>query len=110
VITLARADVEEQAAINLPKLAAELRGMIESVSSGSVERFNDLLLLAGYADSEAYWDYNYLKVAEECFEVRDGFPRIQSADLLPGVERVSYSIRLSACRPFQARPLWRTQT
>ncbi|MEK6323316.1 MAG: PD-(D/E)XK motif protein [Acidobacteriota bacterium] len=106
VITLARADAHEQTATNLPTIVAELRTAIESVSSKSLERFNDLLLLAGYMDSEEYLDFNYLQIAEECFEVRAGFPRIQSSDLLPGVERVSYSIRLSACRPFKGQPDW----
>jgi hypothetical protein len=106
VTTLARVDIDEPTATNLPTLVAEIRRMVELVSSHSLERFNDLLLMAGYTDSEEYIDFNYLKIAEACFEVREGFPRIQSGDLLPGVEKVSYSIRLSACRPFQCQPDW----
>ena len=107
VITLARADAAQEAVINLPIIVKELRRRIELVSSAALERFNDLLLMIGYTDSEEYLDFNYLHVSEESFHVREGFPRIQSHELIAGVEKVSYSIRLSACQPFQGWPQWR---
>lgn len=107
VITLARAAAAQEAAINLPTIVEELRRTIELVSSAALERFNDLLLIIGYTDSDEYLDFNYLQVSEECFNVREGFPRIQSHELIAGVEKVSYSIRLSACRPFEGWPEWR---
>lgn len=106
VITFAKADNKQEPAINLPAIVADLRGAIELVSSAALERFNDLLLLIGYTDSDEYLDFSYLQLSEQCFQVREGFPRIKSDDLIAGVERVFYSIRLSDCRMFQGWPEW----
>jgi hypothetical protein len=107
VITLARADAGHEAVINLPTIVEELRRTIELVSSAELERFNDLLLMIGYTDSDEYLDFNYLQVSEKCFRVRAGFPRIQSNELIAGVEKVTYSIKLAACMPFEGWPEWR---
>lgn len=104
VITLARSEASQEGAINLPIVVEDLRTTIESASSAVLERFNDLLLMNGYTDSDEYLDFSYLTISEECFHVREGFPRIQTQELIAGVERVSYSIRLSACRPFLGWP------
>jgi hypothetical protein len=104
VVTLARSDAAQISVINLPLVVEDLRTSIGFASSAALERFNDLLLAVGYTDSTEYLDFNYVMVSEDSFQVREAFPRIQAHELMPGVERVSYTIRLSACRPFEAWP------
>jgi hypothetical protein len=66
-------------------------------------QFEDGLFRWGYLDVHAskYDATRYSIVRESFYEVRDGFPRLTSADIRPGIGDVGYSIALSACQPFE---------
>ncbi len=106
VYTLARQSTDEPDALTLNSMVAEIRSALAGASVSSRERFEDLLYMAGFIAREEYEDYRFSVVAVKCYKLDDGFPRIISSDLIPGVESVSYSVRLENCSEFQARPVW----
>jgi len=71
-----------------------------------VERFNDLLFLIGYVDSNSYREFSFVIADEKMYRVDEGFPRVCPADIHPGVVRLTYDIRLADCAPFEGTPAW----
>jgi hypothetical protein len=67
-----------------------------------VERFNDLLVHAGYLDvhGQRYAHTGYVVKGRRFFAVREGFPRILERELRPGVGDVRYTVQLGTCAPF----------
>ena len=55
----------------------------------------------GYAKLPEYEANTWVLNKRGYFRVGDGFPRITSADLPPGVEAVQYSIKLESCEGFR---------
>lgn len=106
VVTLGKTKPEAEDAINLPGLVSNIRTSLELDSSSQIERFNDLLHMLGYLDSERYLAFSYVLVGEKMFQVKEGFPRICSKDIHPGIEYLSYSISLAECDPFENQPDW----
>jgi hypothetical protein len=89
----------------LPDLVADVRAAL-APAPGAAQRFEDGLFRWGYLDMHEprYRDLRYTIVSESVFEVLEGFPRITSKDLRPGVGDVSYSITLAACESFRRKP------
>lgn len=106
VITLGKTAPEGKGAINLPSLIAELREEINLHCPEAIERFNDLVYLTGYIDSERYMDFSYVFTREIMYQVTDTFPRICRKDLHSGIIKLSYSINLDECSPFEKYPDW----
>lgn len=73
-----------EAAADLPVTNARLRTGLEAAGWSEA---------GGHADRWGVEHRSY-------YRVRDGFPRITGADLVPGVERVKYQILVSHCAPF----------
>ena len=94
-------------ALNLPFLISELRQLLLENSSDQLDRFNDLLINFGYIDSDVYLEYCYILTDEKVFEVVEGFPRICSKQIHKSIINISYSIKLSACKPFICSPPWK---
>jgi hypothetical protein len=110
VYTLANQSPDEAGCLSLNSVVAEIRNALSTASVTSRERFEDLLYLAGYVTREEYDEYCFSVVSIKCYQLVEGFPRIVSSSLIPGVESVSYSIRLDACAPFLAKPQWWDKT
>jgi len=106
VVTLGKTSPETTNAINLPRLIFQIRDSLKSEASEQVERFNDLLHLLGYTDSDPYLDFSYILASEKMFQVTDGFPRICSNELPRGITNLSYSISLLECASFEKWPDW----
>lgn len=106
VYTLARQSAEDPDALTLNTLVAGIRTALTEVSVASRERFEDLLYMAGFILREEYDEFRFSVVAVKCYLLTEGFPLILSSTLAPGVESVSYSIRLANCTKFQSKPLW----
>lgn len=106
VVTLGKTTLETEGAINLPGLVADIRYTLQSNASNQIERFNDLLYITGYIDSDQYLAFSYLLVGESTFEVKDGFPRICTNDTHHGIVKLSYHISLSECEIFAGQPAW----
>lgn len=106
VFTLGKTTPENTDALNLPGLVHGIRELILNQAEQQIERFNTLLLAIGYAESDKYLDFSYLVVDEMMYEVKEGFPRITTEQLSPGITRLSYSISLLDCAPFASSPEW----
>ncbi len=106
VVTLGKSTPDTEGAINLPSLVSQIKDTLESETSSQIERFNDLLYMIGYIDSDRYLDYSYILTGKKMFLVREGFPRICTDDIHHGIVKLSYNISLSECEPFHAQPGW----
>ncbi len=106
VITLGKTTPETENAINLPGLVSHIRDILQSNASNQIERFNDLLYMIGYIDSDRYLDFSYILAGEKMFQVTEGFPRICANDIHHGIVKLSYNISLSECEPFENEPDW----
>jgi hypothetical protein len=106
VYTFAGQAEDGPACITLNSTVAQIRSELTAASTTSRERFEDELFLTGYVTREEYDDYRFSIVSVKSYRLADGFPRIESRNLIAGVEAVSYSIRLDACAKFQSNPSW----
>lgn len=106
VITLGKTTPETEGAINLSGLVSQIRYILESDASNQIERFNDLLYMIGYLDSDRYLDFSYILASEKMFQVTEEFPKICTDDIHHGIVKLSYNISLSECEPFENQPGW----
>ena len=106
VYTISSADVEEAEGFSLNGLVERIRDRLEAAQEATRERFEELLFLSGYTMREEYDESKYKRIAAKCFQIRDDFPRIQLSSIPAGIERVSYSLRLGACEPYEFSPSW----
>lgn len=106
VVTLGKSEAGNPESVSIPSLVNEIRANLEVESPSGLQIFNDLLYLTGYRDLVEYEGYNYLPVSEKMYRVAPGFPRICSEQLEPGIERVSYNIKLADCESFAGTPDW----
>lgn len=101
VVTMGKSDIDNSESINLNQLVKQLEILLNNESSPSINRFEDLLIEAGYIYNQKYDDYNFLISASQVFQVFDNFPRIIPSDLKPGITKINYSISLADCAPFE---------
>ncbi|PTX92317.1 PD-(D/E)XK motif protein [Opitutus sp. ER46] len=86
---------------SLPEIVESVRATIQR-EPDAYARFSELLLLAGYVDSEAgKYSTRYAVRSQDFFEVRDEFPRIVGADIRKGVGDVKYSIAAAECAAYR---------
>lgn len=86
---------------SLGDLVDQVRTRLGS-SSHALERFESLLLEAGYARHLAHLYANKYSARDSTlFAVDEGFPRLVEADLPDGVGNVRYSVAVSACAAFE---------
>jgi hypothetical protein len=95
-------DTREGAGTSLPSLIQSIRQILLSDVSAT-ERFEDLLLAAGYLDAHEsrYMEIGYVIRKSIFFKIIRGFPRIVERDLAPGLGNVSYGLSISACTEFE---------
>lgn len=106
VYTLARQTQSAPKALSLNALVSSIRQELANASAATQERFDDLLLLAGYVPREEYEEQMFSVVELKSYRLTEGFPRIIASTLSPGIESVSYTVRLEHCAKFMARPPW----
>lgn len=106
VYTLASADKEDPNSFTLNTLVAAIRRKLDTTSEATRERFEDLLFMVGYLYSEEYEQYRFAKIALRCYKIEEDFPRIRTRGLSQGIERITYSLKLEACAPFEKSPEW----
>lgn len=89
-------DVLEQYGQTLPERVAAIRELLAGDNKAS-ELFESKLLLSGYFDLDegCYKDRHYHIRKEQCFQVKDEFPRIKKNELRMGVSEVKYNISLN---------------
>ncbi|VFQ42971.1 PD-(D/E)XK motif protein [Desulfoluna butyratoxydans] len=106
VYTIATTENDDISGFSLNDLVIRIRKKIEQSSESAYERFEELLFMTGYIWREEYDETLFKQIAIKCFEIRDNFPRISLSSIPLGVEHVTYSLKLEACKPFEAIPNW----
>jgi hypothetical protein len=104
VVTLSRCGPSDPGAVNVLSLVKVVRDECDCVSAISCEEFNNALLELHFLEDKQYEEFSYFHVGTSCFRVFDSFPRITTDMVNPVLERVSYSIPISACESFSEFP------
>lgn len=88
-------------AAGLVDVVGRVRMMLSASAPGTLPDFEDLLLQAGYLDSDSS-HYLVRVTVRSCdfAAVREGFPRITPSELRKGVFAVSYDISRDSIAPF----------
>jgi hypothetical protein len=102
VHTLATADGDDHGSFTLNTIVLGVRSALEGGSEATRERFENLLFLAGYLGSEHYDAFVFQRIATRSFQITESFPRLRSAGLPAGIDRITYQLSLEACAPFEA--------
>ncbi|WP_195903676.1 PD-(D/E)XK motif protein [Pseudomonas syringae] len=92
----------ESGSDTLPSLVDDIRDSL-SLHTGALSEFNNLLIEAGYIDSQrsSYDSTGYSTRESAVFLVEKDFPRIRENDIRAGVGDVRYSISVAQCRDYQ---------
>jgi hypothetical protein len=99
--TLGASSADNSVSRSLNDLVDEVRLALGTNHTSAVLDFELALIEAKYAKQPDY-DYDrWVLSSRRTFAVANGFPRITPAMLGNGVERVTYHIRLEACKPFE---------
>jgi hypothetical protein len=85
----------------LNALVDEVRSLAASVGSSAVDLFEIALTAARYDLNDEYDQEAWILVDRSLYAVVGDFPRIERNDLRPGVERVTYSIRVADCEDYR---------
>lgn len=87
----------------LPDVVNHLRNIIGNENIAALGRFNENLIEAGYLDihSKLYTERRYRVRNIRFFKVEGDFPRIRVTDVRDGIISCNYSVRISACAPFE---------
>lgn len=97
---LAPLPAAEPGGCTLNSLIAEVRQAVAGSGTGSADILEIALLKAGYEERPEYDDESWILVDRAFYQVAGEFPRIERSDLRPGVEKVSYSIRVADCTAY----------
>lgn len=100
VVTLSKSAGGTDNAINLPIIVNELRKNILSNQPSTCERFEDLLLQAGYIDLMEYNELYFVLSSVRFYEIRDGFPKLKPDDIPEGIVNITMDIMLDKCAQF----------
>ena len=85
-------------AFTVSDVVKEVRAAFESPLQRGL--LDSKLAAAGFFDEDDYSDCLWSEGATDYYEVKDGFPRLCSSNLTPGVRKVTYHIDLDFCREY----------
>jgi hypothetical protein len=88
--------------ISLPEIVEHLREVLGAADRAAADRFEDILLQAGYHELHAE-RYRRLKVrfqSRRLYRVGPGFPRIVRSGVASGVREAVYAVAIGDCVPF----------
>jgi hypothetical protein len=77
-----------------------VRNEILSTDEGAVDKYDSLLLAAGFRPDDDYSDSCWVEGKSRLYHVAPGFPRISVDGISTGITNVRYSVALKACEPF----------
>jgi len=100
VVELDKSPANTKEGFNLNDVSTRVRNKIESLDSGVLNRYEDLLAARGFRWEDDYSDYYWAEGLNHLYQVTDDFPRITASKLQSGVLNVKYSILLTECEPF----------
>ena len=85
---------------SVTQFVQRLRGAIQGGDQAAIEKFESLLLAAGFSEEHDYSDTRWIDGPTRLYSVSDGFPRITADQIASGVTYVRYSVSLVECEPF----------
>ena len=97
---LAQFSVSDPTARTLNSLVTEISLLAKNAGEKACDLLDIILLRASYEPRDEYDEEAWLLIDRALYDVRDDFPRIERRDLRPGVENVTYSIRVSDCQRY----------
>ena len=100
VIELDKSPSDSKEGFNVNEVTSRVRNKIESLDSGSINSYEDLLAATGFRWEDDYKDYYWKEGLTHLYYVSSDFPRITADKLKSGVSNVKYSISLTECEPF----------
>lgn len=98
VYTLVNTD--EKSAFTINSLIGSIRDEILTESPSTRERFEDLLLQAGYLHNESYDEFSFKETEFTSYSIKEGFPRLIASEIPPGILTATYEIHLDSCSNF----------
>ncbi|WP_316195587.1 MULTISPECIES: PD-(D/E)XK motif protein [unclassified Bradyrhizobium] len=100
VVELDQAPADTFQSFTLTELAARVRDRLLLGDAGVADVLDRLLAATGFGWLDDYSDSRWVEGQSHIFRLADGFPRLGSSSLPPGVTNVRYSISLQDCVPF----------
>jgi hypothetical protein len=97
---VATAAPDREGAFTLNSLVAGIKLELADAVDIARDAFDAALAAWGYVERSEYEESAWMLTLRRVYEVRSEFPRIVPAMLPPGVQNVSYQVRLSDCEPF----------
>lgn len=95
-----RAPVDSGEGATLTDVVNRVRTTVHQLDVGMLERFENLLIAAGFRWADDYSDARWLEGPVNAFRVSAGFPRLAAPDIPAGVSAVSYTISMNECNAF----------
>lgn len=90
---------EDESAFTLADVVTRVESLLESPMQ--IAMFQSKLAEIGYLQEDDYSTIYWTKGLTEAFEIRDGFPRIDSNSCDPGVSSVCYNLDLAYCADYE---------
>jgi hypothetical protein len=107
VITLSKVGQSHSEALNILTMIDQIKdGLIDVGDEPAYRNFCEKLIRVGFHASSAYMKYNFAVLKENSYLISGQFPRLCRSDIPQGVEKVSYTISLDACKQFKGKPNW----
>jgi hypothetical protein len=100
VIELDEGPADAANSITLSGIVDCVRNQILSTDEGAVEKYDSLLLAAGFRPGDDYSDSRWVEGKSRLYRVDPGFPRITADEISAGITNVRYSVALKDCEPF----------
>ena len=86
-------------AFTLAHVVSRVESLLESPMQ--IARFQTKLAEIGYLQEDSYDTAYWTRGLTEAYEIRDGFPRIDSSSCNPGVSSVCYNLDLAYCADYE---------
>lgn len=101
VLALMPSVQEATDSLSLDGMVARVREKLNASDPSAEEGFEARLLGAGYTTDHDYSDTWWIEIASNAYAVGEAFPRIEATGLPPGLNSVTYWLRLDQCAPFE---------
>ncbi len=100
VVELDEGPADAADSFTLSTIVDVVRNQMRSMDAGAVDKYDALLLAAGFRQDDDYSDSRWVEGKSHLYHVASGFPRINANEILAGVTNVKYSVALKECEPF----------
>jgi hypothetical protein len=98
VVTLGESTKQTNESFNIYDIISQVHNKIKLENPLLLDTFDNLLMHYGFIELEEYSEHYYLYIADEFYQVIEGFPRIGS--LPNGIDKLTYRINLDTCKDF----------